>query len=184
MLQLMLVLQCRQTLDDRRVACSSSSWWYGLAAGNESTFGNPSLSYRCLPNYLSCPSSDFCRLCRLCRLCHLSLQRAELLERAHSLFDCSFLFDELGDDFIERGGHRGVFVHHELLKDFPLVIPWDPAKEVENVFLLTHLGDCLCTVLLGICVSGRWCCRSCTEILILDFPIDPRCVIVDIYAVL
>ena len=35
--------------------------------------------------------------------------------------DCSFLFDELGDDLIgrggHRGGHRGGFVHHELQCD-------------------------------------------------------------------
>jgi hypothetical protein len=58
--------------------------------------------------------------------------------------DCSFLFDELGDDLIGGGGHHGVFVHHELWEDFPLVVPWDPAKEVEDVLLLTHLADCLC----------------------------------------
>jgi hypothetical protein len=34
--------------------------------------------------------------------------------------DCSFHFDELGDNLIGRGGHRGVFVHHELQEDFPL----------------------------------------------------------------
>jgi len=28
--------------------------------------------------------------------------------------DCSFLFEELGANIIGRGGHRGVFVHHEL----------------------------------------------------------------------
>ena len=58
--------------------------------------------------------------------------------------DCSVHFDELGDDLIGRGGHRVVFVHHYLLEDFPLVIPWDSLKEVEDVFLLTHLGNCLC----------------------------------------
>jgi len=57
--------------------------------------------------------------------------------------DCSFIFDELGDDLIWDGGHRGVFVHHELQEDYPLVVPWNPAKEVEDVLLLTHLGDCL-----------------------------------------
>jgi hypothetical protein len=71
--------------------------------------------------------------------------------------DCSFLFDELGDDLIGRGGHRGVFVHHELQEDFPLVVPWDPAKEVEDVLLLTHLGDCLCRVG-SVGVSGHWPC--------------------------
>jgi len=83
------LLQCGQTLEDRRIACSSSSWWCAFAAGNESTSGNSSLSYRCLPyylsNYVSYPSLDFCRLCRLCRFCHHSLQGAELLEQAHSL---------------------------------------------------------------------------------------------------
>jgi hypothetical protein len=94
--------------------------------------------------------------------------------------DCSFLFDKLGDDLIGGGGHRGVFVHPELQEDNLLVVPWDSAKEVEDVFLLTHLGDCLC-IRICIGVGGRW--RS-AEILILDFRIDLRCVIVDISAVL
>jgi hypothetical protein len=56
------------------------------------------------------------------------------------------------------------------------------------VFLLTHFGDCLC-IRIGVGVgslsaSGQCCCRSCTEIVILDFLIDPRCVIVDISAAL
>ena len=59
-------------------------------------------------------------------------------------FDCSFLFNKLGDDLIRGGGHCGIFVDHELQEAFPLVIPWDPAKEVEDALLLTHLGDCLC----------------------------------------
>jgi hypothetical protein len=50
---------------------------------------------------------------------------------------------------------------------------------VEDVLLLTHLGDSLCSV--RISVSGRW---PSTEIVISDFPIDRRCVIVDISAVL
>jgi hypothetical protein len=48
------------------------------------------------------------------------------------------------------------------------------------VLLLTHLGDCLCRVG-SVGVSGHW---PCAEIVILDFPIDPRCVIVDISAAL
>jgi hypothetical protein len=82
---------------------------------------------------------------------------------------CRFLFDELGDDLICRGGHCGIFVHHELKEDIPLIVPSDSAKEVQDVHLLTHLGDCLCTVRIGISVSGRllW-----AEIVILDFPID------------
>ena len=96
--------------------------------------------------------------------------------------DCSILFDELGDDLIGGGGHRGVLVHHELQEDFSLFVPWDSAKEVEDVLLLTHLGDCLCRVRIGsISVSGRW---PNAEIVILDFPIDPRCVVVDISTVL
>ena len=95
--------------------------------------------------------------------------------------DCRFHFNELGDDVIGRGGHRDIFVHHELQEDFPLVIPWDSAKEVEDVLLLTHLGDCLCRVCNGISVSGRW---PSSEILNLDCPIDPRCTVVDISTVL
>jgi hypothetical protein len=102
--------------------------------------------------------------------------------------DRRFLFNELGDNIIGRGCHRGVFVHHESLEDIPLVISWDSTKEVQDVILLTHLNDCL-----GICVgvdvgsispSGQQCCRFCAEIVILDIPIDQRCVIVDISAVL
>ena len=83
----MLLLHCWQTLEDCRVACSSSSRWYALAAGKESTDGNHSLSSRpyYLSSHLSYPSLDYCQLCRLCHLCHISLQWAELLERAHSL---------------------------------------------------------------------------------------------------
>jgi len=82
----MLLPQCWQPLEDRLIACSISSWWCAFTAGNESTFGNPSLSY--WPYYLSYPSLDFCRLYWLYRhyhLCHPSLQRAELLEPAHFL---------------------------------------------------------------------------------------------------
>jgi hypothetical protein len=94
--------------------------------------------------------------------------------------DCSFLFDELGDDIIGGGGHHGIFVHHVLQDDLPLAVPWDTAKEVEDSFLLTHLGDCLC-ILITINVSGRW---PCTESVIIDFLIDLRCVVVDISTVL
>jgi len=96
--------------------------------------------------------------------------------------DCSFLFDELGDDLIGGGCHRGVFVHHEHQGDFPLVVPRDSAKEEEDVLLLTHLGDCHCRVRIGsISVSGRW---PRAEIVILHFLIDPRWVVVDISTVL
>jgi hypothetical protein len=95
--------------------------------------------------------------------------------------DCSFLFDELGDDLIGRGDHCGVFVYHELQEDFPLVVPWDSVKEVADVLLLTYLGECICTVRIGISVSGRW---PCAEIGTLDILINLRCVIVDISAVL
>ena len=96
--------------------------------------------------------------------------------------DCSFLFDELGDYLIGGGGHRGVFVHHELQEDIPLVVPWNSKKEVEDVLLLTHRGDCLCRVRIGsISVCGRW---PSPEIVIFDSPIDPQCVVVDISAVL
>jgi len=86
----MLLVQYRQPWEDRRATCSSCSLLCALTAGNESTSGNPAL---CLPYYLSdhlsYPSLDFRRLYRLYRhyhhLCHPSLQRVELLERAHSL---------------------------------------------------------------------------------------------------
>jgi len=114
---------------------------------------------------------------------------AILLCKEHSFWsgpilslDCSFLRDELGDNLIRRGGHRGIFVNHELQEDFPLVVPWDPAAEVEDVLSLTDLGDCLCRVYVSsISVSGRW---PGAEIVILDLPIDPRCVVVDISAAL
>jgi len=96
--------------------------------------------------------------------------------------DSSFLFDELGDDLIGGGGHHGVFVHHELLEEFPHVFIWDPTKEVEDVLLLTDLRNCLCSVRIGsIGVTGRW---PSTENVILDHPIDPRCVAVGISSVL
>ena len=84
--------------------------------------------------------------------------------------DCSFLFNELVKNLIWHGGHHGVFVQHELQEAFPLVVPWDSEKEVEDVLLLTHLGDCLCRVHIGISVSGLW---PSAEIGILDFPMDP-----------
>ena len=96
--------------------------------------------------------------------------------------DCSFLFDELGDYLIGVGSHRGMFINHELRDDFPLVVPWDSVRQVQDVLLLTHHGDCLCRVRIGSSsVSGRW---PSTEIVILDFPIDSRCVIVDLSTVL
>jgi len=73
---------------------NTCSRWYALAVGNEIHSADPSLSYRCLPYHLSCPSLDFCCLCLLYyyHLYHLSLQRAVLLERAHSLswLQCPF----------------------------------------------------------------------------------------------
>jgi len=48
------------------------------------------------------------------------------------------------------------------------------------VFLVTHRGYCLC-ICTGISVSGRW---PCADSVILDVPIDLRCVIVDISIVL
>jgi hypothetical protein len=96
-----------------------------------------------------------------------------------------FLFDELGDDFIGRGGHHGVFVHHELQEDFQPVIPEDSVKELQDVLFLTQLDDCLCRVrFASIRITGRWGRRSCAEIVVVDFPIDPQCVIVDMSAVL
>jgi hypothetical protein len=108
----------------------------------------------------------------------LCKERSFWSERFLSL-DCSFRFDELGDDLIGCGGHRGVFVHHELLEDCPPVVPWDSAKEVEDVLVVTHLHDCLCSV--PVSVSGLW---PSAEIVIFDTLIDPRYIIVDISAVL
>jgi len=138
--QSMLLLQCRQPLQDRRVACWSSCQWYSLTAGNESTSGNPSL-------------------------------------------DWSFRFDELGDNLIGRGGHRGVFDRHEFQEDYPLVVSWDCAKEVDDVLLLTDLGGCLCRgISVGsVSICGRW---PCAEIVNIEILIDPRLVIVDISVVL
>jgi hypothetical protein len=64
------------------------------------------------------------------------------------------------------------------------VTPWDPAKEVEDIVLLTNVGDYRFGVRIGISVSGRWCCRFCAEIILLDCLIDPRCILVDISTVL
>ena len=86
--------------------------------------------------------------------------------------DSTFLFDELGDDLFRPGGHCGVFLHHSLQEDCPLVVPWDSAKESEVVLLLTHLGHCICSVHnSSVCVSGRWPCAAHG---ILNLPIDPR----------
>jgi hypothetical protein len=80
------------------------------------------------------------------------------------------------------------FVHHEVPDDITLIVPSDSTKEVEDVFMVTHLGDCLCIqVSVGVgsfsCIAGC-CCRPYAEIVILDFPIDLRCIVVDISAVL
>ena len=188
----MLLLHFRQTSEDRRVACTSWSRWYALAAGNGSSSTDPSLSYRCLPYYISYPSLDFCRLYRLYshyhHHWHPSLQKQSFWSEPILSPDCSLLFNELGDNLLRRGGHSTVFVHHEIQEDFPLIIRWDPSKEVEDVLLLTHLGDCLWIhVGLGvgsISASGQCHSLSCAEIVFLDFPIDPRCILVDISAVL
>jgi hypothetical protein len=44
-----------------------------------------------------------------------------------------------------------VLVPHELEEDIAVVIPCDPAKEVEEMFFLTHLGDCPC---IRLCVGS------------------------------
>ena len=68
----------------------------------------------------------------------------------------NFLFDQLGDDLLRCGGHRGTVLHRELQEDFPLIVSWDPAQEVDDVLLLTHLGDSHCRVCISsISVSGR-----------------------------
>jgi len=108
--QSMLLLQYWQPQEDCHVACSSSSWGYALAFGNQSTSAHPSLSNCLYPSY---PTLELCHLYRLDRLCHPSFPRAELLERAHSLsLDHSLLFNKLGDNLIGCGGHCGIFVHH------------------------------------------------------------------------
>lgn len=56
---------------------------------------------------------------------------------------CSSLFDKLLEDVIGCGGHCAIFVDHQLQEDYPLIVPWDPTKEVERVLLLAHLGDFL-----------------------------------------
>jgi hypothetical protein len=87
--------------------------------------------------------------------------------------DCSVIFDELGDDLIGCGGDRRVVFHHELQSDFPLVIPWNSVKVVENVLLLTYLGEglytSLCVSSVGVIGRSPW-----AEIVILDIPIDLR----------
>jgi hypothetical protein len=93
--------------------------------------------------------------------------------------DCSLVLDELGDDLIGGGCHRGVIVHHEHQEDFPLVVRWDSAKEVEAVLLLTDLGEYLCSDCIS--VNGLW---PSAEIVICDFLNDSQCVVVDISAVL
>ena len=102
--------------------------------------------------------------------------------------DCRFYVDERGDGLIGGGGHHGVCVHHELQEDCSLVVPWDPAKEVDDVLLLTHLGNCLCIPIgvgVGSIRDGSSCfCPFCAEIVMIDFPIDPQSVVVDISAVL
>jgi hypothetical protein len=107
-------------------------------------------------------------------------------EPIHSL-DCSCVFDEFGDDLIGRGGHCGIFVHHELQEDFPLVVPWDSTKEVEDVLLHIHLGDCLCfrigVGVSNIRASSQCCYWSGEEIPILDFPIDWQGIVADISVV-
>jgi len=95
--------------------------------------------------------------------------------------DCKFLFDKIGDDLIGCGGHDGIFVHHILEEDFPPVISWDSPMEVEDPLLLTHLGDWHCSVNITISVSARW---PSTEIVILNFLINPRCIVLGISAVL
>jgi hypothetical protein len=109
---------------------------------------------------------------------HLCKEQSFWSEPILSL-DFSFFFDKLRDDLIWRGHHCGVFVHHELQDDFPFVVPWDSAKEIEDVLLLTQFGDYLSSFCIS--VSRQW--RS-TQIVIVAFPIDPRCIVVDISAVL
>jgi hypothetical protein len=97
--------------------------------------------------------------------------------------DCRFVFEEFVDDLVMGGGYPGFFVQHELQKDCPVVVSGDAAKVVEDVLLLTHLGDCL-WVHIGvgcISISGHW---PWAESMIIDFPIDSRRVDIDISAVL
>jgi len=50
------------------------------------------------------------------------------------------------------------------------------------VLWLTHLGDCLC-IRIGVVSVRVIGCWHCPEIVILDFPIDLQCVVVDISTV-
>ena len=99
--------------------------------------------------------------------------------------DCSIHLNKFGDNVIGGGGHHDVLIHHKLQERFPLVIPWDPAREVEDVLMLTHLRDCLCrrggAGVGSISAIGRW---HCPEIVILDILINPQYVVVNISAVL
>ena len=180
--QSMLLLQCQQPLDDCRVACSSRSRWYALTAGIESTSGNPSLSYRLFISLIISliPPWTFAAFTGFTAITTTFLCKEQSFwSESFPSHNCRFLFNERVDDLIGVDGHRCVFVHHELQEHVPLVVPWDPAKKVEDVFLLAALHDCLCSV--RISVSGRW---PRAENIILDFPIDPRCLIVDISTVL
>jgi hypothetical protein len=183
MRDLMLLLQCRHTLEDHHVACSCSSRWSGLTIGNERTSADASLPYR--PYYLSYPSLYFCGLYWLYQHfhqdCHHFLQHQSFRCKPTLSLGCSVCLAELGDDLIGHGGCCCIFVHQELLEDFPLIVLWNPAKQTEGVHYLTHLRDCHSTVHVGsISISG-WC--PDTEIVIVNLPIHPWCAVSDISAV-
>jgi len=101
-------------------------------------------------------------------ICDIGLTGSQRVYRAS---DQRLVYCRITGFFVRCGGHHGGFVHHDLQEDFPLIIPWDSAKEVEDVFLLTHLGDCLC-INIGVSSVSVIGCWSCTEIVILDYPID------------
>jgi len=99
---------------------------------------------------------------------------------------CSYYFNNLGDDLIWHDLHCGFVVHHKHQAVFPLLVSWDPAKEVEDVLLLMHSGQCP-SIRIGVCssiVGSACCCWSWVEIVTLDVLIDLACTLVNITGIL
>jgi len=122
-----------------------------------------SLIISLIPLWIFAPFTTFATL--LCK--ELRFRSKPILS-----LDCSLLFDEHDDNVIGHGSHHGIFVHHKLQDDFPLIVPLDPAKIVKDVLLLSWLGDCLCSVqICRISISGQW---HYVEQVILGLWIDLR----------
>jgi len=186
MLWLMPLLQCQQPLAECRIACLGTARWYALSIGNLFISADSYLPY--CPDYLSYPPYDLCRPYCLYYLRHYSLQRAELSEWAHSLTWLHLAYRWAGDDLIRHCSHRGIFVHLEVQKDFPLVVSWDSVKQGEDVLLHTHLGNSHC-ICVGVCIGTISVHGNCSslfwaEIVILDFLIDGGCIVGDLSVVL